>query len=96
MFACGCVSQCRVLRALQCSPANEKLLQSTPLVLGHQQHCSVQLVSALAQQLTNGVTIHTAARNLDLVGDLHMQDQKQEAWSRRMYHKQDVNHAMCW
>jgi len=54
-------------------PSNEELLHCSTLVLGHQQHSSIQLLRTAAQQLANGVTVNTAAGNLHLVWDLPTQ-----------------------
>ena len=59
-----------VVQGVVADTANEELLEGAPLVLGHQQHSSVQLLRTLAHQLADGVTVHTAARHLNLVGDL--------------------------
>lgn len=55
-------------------------------MLGHEQHCRVELVGALAQQLAYGVAVDTAARNLNLVWDLQQHPAAQQA-------KPSVTHA---
>lgn len=64
---------------MRCSPADEELLERSSLVLGHQQHCRVELVGALAQQLAYRVAVHAAAGDFNLVWDLHQAPTAQQA-----------------
>lgn len=59
------------------SPADEELLDSPTVVLGHNQHGRIQLLSAAAQQGANAVVVNAATHDLNLVGDLHKQTTRQ-------------------
>lgn len=86
---------CAAAACAQCPPSNKELLECAPLVLCHQQHSGVQLVSALAQQLANGVTVSTAARHLNLVGNLGAQTAGRHKHSTQASALQHSAHALC-